>query len=222
MTLLFVVAQVKAAGIIPPVVGSPDNYKQLYENAVAELNKRATDEAERLRAAMRMQGEEDVAKFCHFLLRELLAERERLQRVLDSKLAAMKDVYASEMQKREDAYALRIEQAVGTVRDVAVARAAGNRRSQSCIYQRNATGDCECGRGAQPAVRRQDRGARAQRSGAPSQTCGARPSPVGAIERQSEEPFRAPNDFGSAWLAICPSFPPRHQRRRRAGDARRS
>lgn len=36
-------------------------------------------------------------------------------------LAAMKDVFASEMQKREDAYALRIEQAVGTVRDVAVA-----------------------------------------------------------------------------------------------------
>jgi hypothetical protein len=36
-------------------------------------------------------------------------------------LAAMKDVYSSEMQKREDAYALRIEQAVGTVRDVAVA-----------------------------------------------------------------------------------------------------
>jgi hypothetical protein len=36
-------------------------------------------------------------------------------------LAAMKDVYAAEMQKREDAYALRIEQAVCTVRDVAVA-----------------------------------------------------------------------------------------------------
>jgi hypothetical protein len=36
-------------------------------------------------------------------------------------LAAMKDVYAAEMQKREDAYALRIENAVGVVRDVAVA-----------------------------------------------------------------------------------------------------
>jgi hypothetical protein len=35
---------------------------------------------------MRMQGEEDVAKFRHLLLRELLAERERLQRVLDSKV----------------------------------------------------------------------------------------------------------------------------------------
>ncbi len=46
----------------------------------------ATDEAERLRAAMRMQGEEDVTKFRHILLRELLAERERLQRVLDSKV----------------------------------------------------------------------------------------------------------------------------------------
>jgi hypothetical protein len=46
----------------------------------------ATDEAARLRAAMRMQGEEDVVKFRHLLLRELLAERERLQRVLDSKV----------------------------------------------------------------------------------------------------------------------------------------
>ena len=46
----------------------------------------ATDEAARLRAAMRMQGEEDVVKFRHVLLRELLAERERLQRVLDSKV----------------------------------------------------------------------------------------------------------------------------------------
>jgi predicted ATP-dependent protease len=36
-------------------------------------------------------------------------------------LSAMKDVYAAEMQKREDAYALRIEQAVGVVRGVAVA-----------------------------------------------------------------------------------------------------
>jgi hypothetical protein len=102
----------------------------------------ATDEAARLRAAMRMQGEEDVAKFRHVLLRELAAERERLQRVLDSKvqskrvfvvlacveaaltlwtqLAAMKDVFAAEMLKREEAYAARIEQAVGTVRDVAV------------------------------------------------------------------------------------------------------
>jgi hypothetical protein len=36
-------------------------------------------------------------------------------------LAAMKDVYAAEMQKREEAYALRVEQAVGVVRGVAVA-----------------------------------------------------------------------------------------------------
>ncbi len=35
---------------------------------------------------MRMQGEEDVVKFRRLLLRELLAERERLQRVLDSKV----------------------------------------------------------------------------------------------------------------------------------------
>jgi hypothetical protein len=46
----------------------------------------AVDEAARLRAALRMQGEEDVAKFRHVLLRELSAERERLQRVLDSKV----------------------------------------------------------------------------------------------------------------------------------------
>ena len=46
----------------------------------------ATDEAVRLRAALRMQGEEDTAKFRHLLLRELSAERERLQRVLDSKV----------------------------------------------------------------------------------------------------------------------------------------
>jgi hypothetical protein len=32
--------QVKAAAIIPPLVGTPDNYKKLYENAVEELNKR--------------------------------------------------------------------------------------------------------------------------------------------------------------------------------------
>jgi hypothetical protein len=38
-----------------------------------------------------------------------------------AQLAAMKDVFAAEMQKREDAYAVRIEQAVSTVRDVAVA-----------------------------------------------------------------------------------------------------
>ena len=35
-------------------------------------------------------------------------------------LAAMKDVFAAEMLKREEAYAARVEQAVGTVRDVAV------------------------------------------------------------------------------------------------------
>jgi hypothetical protein len=94
-------------------VGTPDNYKQMYENAVAELNKRGTmrfllaqhdaiipqphllldalslavDEAVRLRAALRMQGEEDVAKFRHLLMRELSAERERLQRILDSKVS---------------------------------------------------------------------------------------------------------------------------------------
>jgi hypothetical protein len=54
----------------------------------------ATDEAARLRAAMRMQGEEDVAKFRHVLLRELSAERERLQRVLDSKVRIMLVVLA--------------------------------------------------------------------------------------------------------------------------------
>jgi hypothetical protein len=110
--------QVKAAAIIPPLVGAPDSYKQLYENAVEELNKRgaphlsrvspclrscvsclpsATDEAARLRAAMRMQGEEDVAKFRHVLLRELAAERERLQRVLDSKVQSVFVVLASEL-----------------------------------------------------------------------------------------------------------------------------
>jgi hypothetical protein len=36
-----------------------------------------------------MQGEEDVVKFRHVLLRELSAERERLQRVLDAKVSAM-------------------------------------------------------------------------------------------------------------------------------------
>jgi hypothetical protein len=40
--------QVKAAEIIPPVVGSPDNYKQLYENAVVELNKRGASAASRI------------------------------------------------------------------------------------------------------------------------------------------------------------------------------
>jgi len=55
----------------------------------------ATDEAARLRAAMRMQGEEDVAKFRHVLLRELAAERERLQRVLDSKVQSVFVVLAS-------------------------------------------------------------------------------------------------------------------------------
>ena len=49
----------------------------------------AVDEATRLRAALRMQGEEDVAKFRHVLLRELSAERERLQRVLDSKVVCV-------------------------------------------------------------------------------------------------------------------------------------
>ena len=132
VSVSFVLLQVKSAAIIPPLVGTPDNYKQMYENLVVELNKRceipacvrhsavhharhaafvtrrtshvtrhtshvtrhiprvtlpaAVDEAARLRAALRMQGEEDVAKFRHVLLRELSAERERLQRVLDSKV----------------------------------------------------------------------------------------------------------------------------------------
>jgi hypothetical protein len=41
LSFLFIdMLQVKPAAIIPPVVGSPDNYKQMYENTVVELNKR--------------------------------------------------------------------------------------------------------------------------------------------------------------------------------------
>ncbi len=92
--------QVKAAEIIPPVVGSPDNYKQLYENAVIELNKRgtgtasrlttlarhsspmllpATDEAARLRAAMRMQVQHRYPVVTHSRL-----HRSRARRTLQS------------------------------------------------------------------------------------------------------------------------------------------
>jgi hypothetical protein len=40
--------QVKAAAIIPPLVGAPDSYKQLYENAVEELNKRGAPHLSRV------------------------------------------------------------------------------------------------------------------------------------------------------------------------------
>ncbi len=42
VSVSFILLQVKPAAIIPPVVGTvtPDNYKQMYENLVVELNKR--------------------------------------------------------------------------------------------------------------------------------------------------------------------------------------
>ena len=150
--------QVKPAAIIPPLVGTPDSYKQLYENAVEELNKRGASHLSRVNpcaarashvspqpptrppvcappcACRGKKTSPSSATCCCGSWRlsasacsECSTLRYNAYCICGEaavtrwpQLAAMKDVFAAEMLKREEAYAARVEQAVGTVRDVAV------------------------------------------------------------------------------------------------------